>query len=76
MPSENMTNRERASAWLHATWPSHQIWPSSAADSLAALLDEVDDTAYAAGIADASTAQNLVADAAPPLRPLAEDKER
>ena len=40
-----MTNRERASAWLHAAWPSRQLWPSSAADSLAAMLDEVRDDA-------------------------------
>jgi hypothetical protein len=36
-----MTNEERASAWLHANWPSHQVWSGKVAASLTALLVDV-----------------------------------
>jgi hypothetical protein len=36
-----LTNEERASAWLHANWPSHQVWSDDVASSLTALLAEV-----------------------------------
>lgn len=37
-----MTNEERASVWLHANWPSHQVWSGDVAAALTALLDAVD----------------------------------
>jgi hypothetical protein len=43
--SDGLTNEERASTWLHANWPSHQIWSVDVAASLTALLvgDRVDE---------------------------------
>ena len=44
-----MTNAERASAWLHANWPPHQVWSGDVAKALTESLDAVRDE----GIVDA-----------------------